>query len=295
MAATEYKLKSVSSLDLRPGEKHEVEVEGIEGGKVLLVNAGGKIQAVGSKCTHYGAPLVKGVLTTNGRLTCPWHGACFNAKTGDVEDAPALDALPVFNVTERDGAVYLTGEEAAIKGSRRKPNFKCRSAAGAGTDNKVVIVGGGSGALGAVEGLRNGGFDGPITIISKEGYLPIDRPKLSKALLTDPEKLQWRDAAWYESGSVEIVNDEVTDVDFSGRTVTTKNGGKHAYGKLVLATGGTPRNLPLQGFKVLENIFTLRTIHDTKKITAAIGDKGKKIVIVGSQHRHRHRHGEGAS
>lgn len=74
MAATEYKLKSVSSLDLRPGEKHEVEVEGIEGGKVLLVNAGGKIQAVGSKCTHYGAPLVKGVLTTNGRLTCPWHG-----------------------------------------------------------------------------------------------------------------------------------------------------------------------------------------------------------------------------
>ncbi|RBQ67071.1 hypothetical protein VDGD_06722 [Verticillium dahliae] len=282
MAATEYKLKSVSSLDLRPGEKHEVEVEGIEGGKVLLVNAGGKIQAVGSKCTHYGAPLVKGVLTTNGRLTCPWHGACFNAKTGDVEDAPALDALPVFNVTERDGAVYLTGEEAAIKGSRRKPNFKCRSAAGAGTDNKVVIVGGGSGALGAVEGLRNGGFDGPITIISKEGYLPIDRPKLSKALLTDPEKLQWRDAAWYESGSVEIVNDEVTDVDFSGRTVTTKNGGKHAYGKLVLATGGTPRNLPLQGFKVLENIFTLRTIHDTKKITAAIGDKGKKIVIVGS-------------
>ncbi|CRK36257.1 hypothetical protein BN1708_016512, partial [Verticillium longisporum] len=197
------------------------------------------------------------------------------------EDAPALDALPVFNVTERDGAVYLTGEEAAIKGSRRKPNFKCRSAAGAGTDNKVVIVGGGSGALGAVEGLRNGGFDGPITIISKEGYLPIDRPKLSKALLTDPEKLQWRDAAWYESGSVEIVNDEVTDVDFSGRTVTTKNGGKHAYGKLVLATGGTPRNLPLQGFKVLENIFTLRTIHDTKKITAAIGDKGKKIVIRG--------------
>lgn len=69
----EYKLKGVTSLDLKPGAKQEVEVEGLDS-KVLLVNADGKIQALGPKCTHYGAPLAKGVLTTNGRLTCPWHG-----------------------------------------------------------------------------------------------------------------------------------------------------------------------------------------------------------------------------
>lgn len=73
-AMAEYKLKDVTSLQLGPGVKREVEVEGIQDGKVLLLNAGGKVQAVGAKCTHYGAPLVKGVLTTNGRLTCPWHG-----------------------------------------------------------------------------------------------------------------------------------------------------------------------------------------------------------------------------
>lgn len=72
--AQEYKIKDLSSLDLLPGAKKEVEVEGIENGKVLLVNVKGKIQAVGAKCTHYGAPLVKGVLTSEGRLTCPWHG-----------------------------------------------------------------------------------------------------------------------------------------------------------------------------------------------------------------------------
>lgn len=72
--AQEYKLKGVSSLDLSPGSKQEVEVEGIENGKVLLVNTGGKTQALGSKCTHYGAPLAKGVLTSDGRITCPWHG-----------------------------------------------------------------------------------------------------------------------------------------------------------------------------------------------------------------------------
>ncbi|ROV99590.1 hypothetical protein VPNG_07764 [Cytospora leucostoma] len=277
----EYKLKGVTSLDLKPGAKQEVEVEGLDS-KVLLVNADGKIQALGPKCTHYGAPLVKGVLTTNGRLTCPWHGACFNAKTGDIENAPALDPLATFKVTQKDdGSVYITGEEATIKAGRRKPNFKCK-VVGAVSKDKVLVVGGGSGAIGAIEGLRGGGFQGPITLISNEGYLPIDRTKLSKALLTDVDKAQWRDKDWFESGSIEIVNDEVTGVNFANKSVLTKSGGNFTYGKLVLATGGTPKSLPLQGFKVLGNIFTLRNIHDAKKIVDAIGPKGKKIVVVGS-------------
>ncbi|KAM0254389.1 hypothetical protein ACHAQJ_006858 [Trichoderma viride] len=282
--AQEYKLKGVTSLSLKPGQKQEVEVEGIQDAKVLLVGlqTGGKaeVQAIGAKCTHYGAPLAKGILSSSGRLTCPWHGACYNAKTGDVEDAPAVDSLPVFPLTERDGGVYITGEEASIKGSRRKPNFKC--SVSADSQERVVVVGGGSGALGVVEGLREKGYTGHLTVISKEGYLPIDRPKLSKALITDPSKLAWRDKSWFDSGSVEWVDGEVNGVDFSGRQVTTASGNKFPYTKLVLATGGTPRVLPLQGFKVLGNIFTLRTVHDAKQIVDAIGDKGKKIVIIGS-------------
>ncbi|KAI0880609.1 uncharacterized protein GGS22DRAFT_192981 [Annulohypoxylon maeteangense] len=277
----QFKLKGVSSLSLQPGDKQEVEVEGIEGGKVLLLNASGIIQALGPKCTHYGAPLAKGVLTKSGRLTCPWHGACFNGQTGDIENAPALDALPVFKAIEKDGGIYIEGEEAEIKAARRKPNFKC-AISDAARDNKVVVVGGGSGAIGAIEGLREKGFAGPITLISNEGYLPIDRTKLSKALVTDHTKIQWRDDAWFESGSVEVVHDEVVDIDLVSKAVVTKGREKYTYSKLILATGGSPRNLPVQGFKVLDNIFPLRTIHDTKKIVAAIGDKGKKIVIVGS-------------
>ncbi|KAI1476750.1 hypothetical protein F4774DRAFT_412547 [Daldinia eschscholtzii] len=291
----QFKLKDVSSLSLQPGEKQEVEVEGVEGGKVLLLNAGGKITAMGPKCTHYGAPLVKGVLTKGGRLTCPWHGGwfaptglisplpspCFNGQTGDIENAPALDALPVFKVVEKDGAVYIEGEEATIKAGKRKPNFKCGTTGGALAD-RVVVVGGGSGAIGTIEGLREKGFTGPITMISNEGYLPIDRTKLSKALITDHTKIQWRDEEWFKSGSVEIVHDEVVDVDLVSKAVITKNKERYQYSKLVLATGGSPRNLPVQGFQVLENIFLLRTVHDAKKIVDAIGDKGKKIIIVGS-------------
>lgn len=77
--AQEYKLKGLTSIDLKNGEKKEAEVEGIEKGKVLLVKVNNQVHATSSNCTHYGAPLVKGVVTGDGRLTCPWHGGvCWN-------------------------------------------------------------------------------------------------------------------------------------------------------------------------------------------------------------------------
>ncbi|KAN0113037.1 hypothetical protein V8E51_005988 [Hyaloscypha variabilis] len=277
--AQEYKLKGLSSLDLKLGEKREVEVNGIEEGKVLLCNVGGKVTALGSKCTHYGAPLVKGILTADGRITCPWHGACFNAKNGDIENAPAIDSIPSFQLSEKNGAVYITGEQQSIKGSRRKPNIKISGISG---PEKVVIVGGGSGALGTLEALRENGYKGSITLISSEGYNPIDRTKLSKALIDDASKIALRDDAWFKEGNVDFVSDEVTGVDFSGKKVSTKAGSSFPYTKLVLATGGTPKSLPLPGFKDLSNIFLLRTVPHVKAILGAIGDKHKKIVIIGS-------------
>ncbi|KAL2071378.1 hypothetical protein VTL71DRAFT_12613 [Oculimacula yallundae] len=277
--AQEYKLKGLSSLDLKPGEKREVEVEGIEEGKVLLCNVGGKVSAIGSKCTHYGAPLIKGVLTGDGRITCPWHGACFKASNGDIENAPAIDALPSFELSEKNGSVYITGEQQTIKGSRRKPNVKI---SGSPSVEKIVIVGGGSGALGTLEALRENGYRGSITMIGSEGQTPYDRTKLSKALIDDHSKIALRDEAWFKEGSVDLVSDEVTAVDFSGKKVSTKSGSSYSYSKLVLATGGSPKSLPLPGFKELSNIFLLRTIPHVKDINKAIGDKKKKIVIIGS-------------
>lgn len=41
--------------------------------------------------------LFPGVLS-RGRVRCPWHGACFNISTGDLEDFPGLDSLHKFQV-----------------------------------------------------------------------------------------------------------------------------------------------------------------------------------------------------
>jgi nitrite reductase/ring-hydroxylating ferredoxin subunit len=55
----------------KPGSKVEATVDGLQDTKVLLVNVQGKVNALSPRCTHYGAPLVRGVLTSDGRITCP--------------------------------------------------------------------------------------------------------------------------------------------------------------------------------------------------------------------------------
>jgi NAD(P)H-nitrite reductase large subunit len=146
-----------------------------------------------------------------------------------------------------------------------------------------LISNSGSGTLGAVEGLRGGGYNGKITVISKEGYQPIDRTKLSKALLADLSKAAWRQKDFYKDAKIEFVEGEVSGVDFSSKKVSTKSGKDFEYSKLVLATGGTPNWLPLDGLKGdLENVFLLRTLPDTQNILKAVGDNGKKVVVVGS-------------
>jgi NADPH-dependent 2,4-dienoyl-CoA reductase/sulfur reductase-like enzyme len=141
----------------------------------------------------------------------------------------------------------------------------------------------GSGAIGALEGLRGGGYKGHLTVISSEGYGPMDRTKLSKALLADISKLALRPDQFYKDSSIDIVQDQVSSVDFEAKKVKTESGKTIEYTKLVLATGGSPRWLPLPGLKGdLGNVFVLRTIPHTQGILDAVGDNGKKIVVVGS-------------
>ena len=278
--ANEFKLKGLTSLDLKNGQMKEVEVEGIEEGKVLLAKVKDQVHALSHKCTHYGAPLAKGILTGDGRITCPWHGACFNVKTGDIEDSPAPDPLQKFEIVEKDGGVYIKGEQSAIKAGRRALSIKCQSKG----NDRVVVVGGGSGAFGAIEGLRAGGFTGFITCISNEPHPPIDRTKLSKGLVNDASKVTFRSADFYKEGDVDMVTDTVTSVDFGGKKVTTQGGKEYKYTKLILATGGIPRMLPLPGLKGdLKNVYPLRYISDVQDILKAAGEEGgKKIVVIGS-------------
>ncbi len=67
-----------TSSQVKEGELFPVKVENQ---KVILTRIDGKVYAVENKCPHLGMPLAKGKVC-DGAVTCPWHGASYNLKTG---------------------------------------------------------------------------------------------------------------------------------------------------------------------------------------------------------------------
>jgi len=265
--------------ELKDGQMKEVAF-GSEG-KILLSRLGDKVYATSAFCTHYGAPLAKGVLAADGRVVCPWHGACFNICTGDIEDSPAPDALHSFQVKVSDGQIHVTANPSDTLKTNlaRAPKLTTAETSGAG----VVIVGGGSATFHAVESLKEHGYAGPITILTKERHTPIDRTKLSKAIITDASKIEYRTASVLKiqySTNIRI-GVTVTSVDFAKKQVTL-DGGKDSvlYDKLILAPGANPRKLPIPGAE-LDNVYTVRGVESTKKVDAA-AQEGKRMVVIGS-------------
>lgn len=95
------------------------------------------------------------------------------------------------------------------------------------------------------------------------------RTKLSKALITDPAKIEWRSPADLKTKyGVDLrTGVQVEAVDAPARSVRLTDGTTVPYETLVLATGGLPRRLPIEGAN-LSTVYTMRGIDDAKKIDA---------------------------
>ena len=77
---------------------------------VLVVNLDQRLSAYRNECAHQGLPLTDAVLDrTNGTLTCPWHGFCYDATSGECMSAPGaqLEQLPL-RIDDGDVWVRLT-------------------------------------------------------------------------------------------------------------------------------------------------------------------------------------------
>ena len=87
-------VKIAETKDLTPGQAAAFDVEGQ---KIALFNVEGTFYAIGDTCTHRGGPLSEGAV--NGTtVTCPWHGAEFDLKTGAVMRPPAGQGVPSYRV-----------------------------------------------------------------------------------------------------------------------------------------------------------------------------------------------------
>ena len=67
------------------------------GQRIALFNVEGTYYAIGDTCTHRGGPLSEGDVQGT-KVTCPWHGADFDLKSGAVLGPPAPKAVSSYKV-----------------------------------------------------------------------------------------------------------------------------------------------------------------------------------------------------
>jgi NAD(P)H-nitrite reductase large subunit len=144
-----------------------------------------------------------------------------------------------------------------------------------------VIVGGGAAGFTTAEALRQSHYAGKIVMYTTEPNLPLDRTKLSKALIGDAAKLELLTQDELSKLQVEVRHAKVVSVDKKQKSVRLDNGQDASYDKLVLAVGAFPSKLPITGAD-LDGIFVLRNIEHVKSINEALGDdKSKHVVLLG--------------
>ena len=140
---------------------------------------------------------------------------------------------------------------------------------------KYLIIGGGMTADSAVRGIREVDTQGSIGLISAEHNPPYDRPPLSKGLWKGkPEEDIWRET---EDRQVDMhLGQKINQVDLEGKRAIDENNTIYTYDRLLLATGGTPRELPFGK----DHILYFRTFEDYKQLREQT-QKGRRFAVIG--------------
>ena len=149
----------------------------------------------------------------------------------------------------------------------------------------IVIIGGSHAGLSCAEKLRQLDYSAPITILERDGGLPVQRPPLSKAYLSadeaDESAFLLRRPEFYDQLQIELKTEtDVTAINAEEKKVICAAGQEYAYEKLILATGAVPRRLPMieAGTK---GVHVLRTAEDARALRADLPGSCSAVVIGG--------------
>ncbi len=153
-------------------------------------------------------------------------------------------------------------------------------------DFDYVIVGGGLAASAAVDGIREADPTGSIGILTDEQDPPYHRPPLSKEFLQTEnaprELLHVKPARWFANDpNLALFTDtRVERLDARAMTVCTAGGGAVRGRRILVATGGRARAIPVPGSD-LAGVTTLRSVEDSERLRLA-AQRAESVVSVGA-------------
>ncbi|WP_160135218.1 NAD(P)/FAD-dependent oxidoreductase [Halococcus salsus] len=144
-----------------------------------------------------------------------------------------------------------------------------------------VIIGDGIAGSSAAETIREGDPDADVTVITDEGEALYNRiliKEFAKGKLPEAP-MSIHQPGWYDDRDIDLRLDTlVTDIDTEGHSLTTHEGDTIDYDKLLIATGGTPTQLPVENSDA-EGIHHFWTFEDARGIEADITEAEKGVVV----------------
>ncbi|GAB7019758.1 NAD(P)/FAD-dependent oxidoreductase [Halostagnicola bangensis] len=148
---------------------------------------------------------------------------------------------------------------------------------------EYVIIGDGISGSSAAETLREEDPDANITIITDEG-----EPLYNRILIKEHAKgklpeapISIHDEDWYAEREIELsLNTHVTTIDSEEKIVRIHEGEDIPYDKLLIATGGTPTQLPVPNSDA-EGIHHFWTFQDARAIRES-AEAADDAVVVGA-------------
>jgi len=145
----------------------------------------------------------------------------------------------------------------------------------------MVIIGAGMAGARAIVSLRANGWQGAITLIGEEDFLPYDRPPLSKAMMTDehdPAPVLLLDDSMLASLNATLLRGHrATAIDRAARIVTLDNAKVVRYQKLLIATGAKARQLPTPGSEFARSLRDFDEAVDIRRRLRSV----KRAAIIG--------------
>lgn len=141
----------------------------------------------------------------------------------------------------------------------------------------LCIIGGGHAAGRLVDNLQQLGYNGNISVYSEEGYLPYERPPLSKSFLLGEKSKEEFEINIDKKNIKFFLNTRIVKIDFEKRIIVDHCDNNYSFQQLVFANGASPKK-PFS--EEIKGINYLRNINDSLQIIKNI-EHSKNIILLG--------------